>query len=292
MTQPEQKTLPVLRVVKEAYLTFRANLKQHIFLSYIFYLPLTLFLFAPELLVIKYMTLADGQIAYHLSKLQLSYLAASFLIFVALTMLFFRLHLLGRDNFLKFSLPDLGRILVKYLLYLAAMIILLMIFVIMVTTVLGLVLSIVAGISGLDLAPQHNRALAMTIATAISLLTVGISFRMMMTFISIAENRKFIPFKEAWYYTRNNGVALFLCFLLTFLPAWLVYMACFNLLAALLATTGNGTATIDPTFIVAQYVLCPIIFAPGSLFCAGLTQAYAYLVGPRKDTGHIADLIV
>ncbi|WP_417316760.1 hypothetical protein [Emcibacter sp.] len=289
MIQSEERTLSVVDVAKETYLTFRTNLKQHAILSYVFYLPFSLFLFVPGLSLTKHVA-PGGNVTFQFSSAYLAFVAMAFLVTSALTLLFFRLHLLGCGNFLKFSLPDLGRMLLKYILYLAAMIILLLIFMLVMTTGLGLVLSVISGVSGLDIAPQGNRPLSLMIATIITIITVGISFRMQITFVSIAENRSFIPFREAWYYSRNNSLTIFTSLLLSVLPAWVFSMLLLNLLAGFFGIT--GTAMIDPAFIIVQYMLSPLILAPSSLFCCCMTRIYTRLVRTEDDKGHIADLIV
>ncbi|WP_321395183.1 hypothetical protein [Emcibacter sp.] len=290
MTQTETRILPVLQTIRETYDAFRANLRHHLILSYVFYLPFCLFLLMPGLTLPKYITQPGGQVTFGFTGPYLVFILVAFLLTSTLTLLFFRLYLVGSDGYLKVSLSGLARMLLKYILYLAAMVILLLIFMLVMSVGIGLVMSIIAGITGWDVASQSNRTLALLIGMLITVVTVGISFRLQSTFVSIAENKSFVSFREAWFYSRNNSLAIFITVLACVVPAWLLSLLLLN--GTMTFFNAGQAATVNNAFIIVQYLLSPVIFAPTSLFCSCLTIIYRYLTGKSGTTGHIADLIV
>ncbi len=275
MIQDETGKLAIWDIFRETYAVFFTHLKSHVILSYLYSLPIGFFVLGGGL-DLSSISPGHGMAELDLPPVFWGFIVVAFLWAAVIHLLYFRLYLLGRDRYLSFSLPDLGRMVVKFVLYSVLFILLLFIFMLSANMVIGLVTLIFSALTG---GSPLTTTITVLSGLAASVFLFIIALRMLPTFASIAENARFLPFRESWYYTRGEGLKLVFIYLTILAPAWFVV---FLTSAAVTAVMPGDLSDVSPSsgsgLLILQLLLSPVGVAPGALIGAATTRVYCLLV--------------
>ncbi len=264
------KSLPVDEIVKKAYSNVRDNLKYILILSYIVMIPV---FFASRLLNLGSFEENNINIAGILL-----YLCVSIAVLLFLNVFSYRLFVLGREKLYKININQLLSMLGKLLLYYIALFAVLFLAVVTLALLMGLIVMIVQAVSGLN--TQNNPITTTIFSSFILIFVLLISLRVQPTFISIALNRKAIPMKTSYYYTRDNNMNLLIIGFASYFPV--------ALLSSLLST---AIVTLEKSAPGAEYLMVlilPLFMLPNILIFSAGAEIFKYLV--PKDQNHKVDI--
>jgi len=264
-------------VVQKSYVLLWQNIKPYIALSVVFALPFVILSLTglTEPFVQFMQDFQKGQQpTFHMSMFFVMILNP-FITMIA-TVLLFRLFLLGQKDFLKISVPGLIRMLSETFKQGALLLGLSIIAMLCLAFIIGLFISIFAKLAGLG--QEAFGPLSGIIAIAIMISLLILILRTTMTFASIAEERKTLPLKSSFYYSRNHGSTLTISVFAALMPVILIQMLVTSLIIAPLLQAGLPT-------VLTTIIFSPLNVAPLAIVIAVISQFYHQLV-PFEPLDH------
>lgn len=262
MQDDKNKLLPVMDILKNAYLTIYTNIKSLIIFSYLLAVPIYLisqFLTMPtaETATVSYFTIA-------------AYVLISLLILAITNIYFYRLFTLGNENVLKITPDKLFSLSTSMVAYLLALFGILFIALVTVSLIIGVIVSVVNELLG----PGRSALTSAAANLIILIVMLLINMRLQPTFISIAINEQTLPMKSAYYYTRDNNRELILIGLFSFIPALLPSTV------ALIFV--NNLSLSQNAVVISDFLLFPLLLLPNIVLLSAGVQIYNYLVPKNK----------
>jgi len=261
------KNLPVVNIIKQTYGQMFGYVKQHLILSYIAMFPLFFIgIFYP-------LTLNPQQV----NQTQiLIYLIPLGLIYIIISIFYYRLYSLGTSSYLKIGINDLLKLFGKMTWYSLMLFSVQILALFTVGLLFGLMLSVIYSVAGLD--PQSNYFSSVLAPLVIMVFLLLISLRVQPTFISIALQKEVLPMRSAYYYTRNNNWNLVIIGLASIFPAFLI--------SQVIIYSINGVFNFDPLFnSILMYLLSPLSMYSFALLLAAGTEVYKFLVPANLKSG-------
>ena len=267
MQQELNDKLPIIRVIKNAYVDLFNKKKQYLIMSYLVTIPLfAVQYFFPVKVAYEQFSFANVWINMIVS-LPLLLLLGIFLL---------RLFMLGEKIQFKITPSDLINIFAKTFLYSIALSLVIILVILCVGFLFGLMLVIINSVAGEN--ATSGDVISGLITSAIMIFVLLTVFRTQPTFVSIALNQKTIPMKSAYYYTRDNNWNLILigiaCYAPIIVPTLLI----------LLLNIGPLTSPTPLTMLL-SFLLAPLNMMPYALHLSAGSQIYKYLV-PYDEEGH------
>lgn len=257
--------LPIIGIVQSAYQKFYGSLKHHIVLSYLFMLPLYLIQNIWGLRLEDLINPQTKEVLIGKEGALITILVLSIAVSQLVSILYYRLYTCGKEHYLRLSPGRLGHIYGKSFLYTLTVFALLFLALICLSTLGGLILSILTNTVGFFSSSAANFSAVIAIITAV---LFALFLRATPTFISIARDATFISLKDAWYYTRGKTVSFFVLTLLAILPLYILNYAMTRMVGNFFP--GDSTVTVQ----IFLYLISPIALAPAAIFYAACAQVY------------------
>ncbi len=262
----QNRSLLILGILKSAYINVLSNVKKILIGSYILALIVSVLSF-----VLPSTPTGPSPDNY---LIFITYLCAGMLMHVLLSTFLSRLLILGPQKLLKINLTQLLTILGKTFIYLMVLIFLLFLAMVALLLFIGLITSIVNGVTGQVILPEQ--ILAPVVNIAMLAVTLLIFMRLQPTFISIAINKAVIPMKSAFFYTRNNNKELIGISLLGFIPSMMPLMLIYWVINAANITLLSGD--------ILALLLFPLLLLPNIIVLSAGIEIYKILV-PLEESG-------
>tara|TARA_R110002096_G_scaffold257381_1_gene450976 strand:+ start:329316 stop:330143 length:828 start_codon:yes stop_codon:yes gene_type:complete len=265
--------LPIMDILRKAYIAVLNNVKSWLIFSYILAVPIYLISrYLPEP-AIEPMNFDYQSLVF--------YVAISVIILVVINIFFYRIFMLEKGELFKINTSELLSVFFKMTAYILALLCVLFLAILTLVLLFGLFVTIIQAVFG-------ETALSEAISTTVvnlSMLIVMllITMRVQPTFISLALNKAVLPMKSAYFYTRDNNKELILIGLFSFIPAMLPSTAALMIIE-------NFTAS-EATINLVAYLLFPLLLLPNIMIMSSGAQIYKYLVptGP-DDKNHRMDI--
>lgn len=207
---------------------------------------------------------------------RLSYIGLFIALLLIVSITFYRLLVFDIKSYRDLFPKKPASVILRTTLYLIAILLLLFIAQLSISLIFMLVASIINNIVGSQVLNEAN--LPPVVYFTMIAVTLLIVMRLQPTFISIATNRKQVPMKDAYYYTRDNFKELLLIGLFSFVPAMMPILI---VLYGLSGATGLMATGSFITFIIFPLFLLPYI----SVLSAGI-EVGRHLV-PDQDSKEV-----
>ncbi len=267
MQQDLNDKLPVIKVIKNAYVGLFDKKKQFLIMSYLVAIPLFgVQYFFPVKVAYEEFSSTNVWINMIIS-LPLLLLLGIFL---------FRLFMLGAKNQFRITPGDLINMFGRSFLYSIALALVIILVILCVGLLFGLMLVIINSVAGEN--ATSGGVISSLITSVILMFVLLTVFRTQPTFVSIALNQKTLPMKSAYYYTRDNNWNLIFIGIACYAPIMLPTL--------LILTLNIGTQTSPtPLTMSLSFLLAPLNIMPYALQLSAGTEIYKYLV-PYDEEGH------